>query len=453
MRLKSGIAMPFRRNMAVSARSGRADERDPAPARSATASFAGEFKHPASLEDAESGVYPTGARAGRESEPRARVLVVDGDPVALRGMGRLLGEKGYDVTEANGGEEAARLIDHGCFDVVLSDVAIADMSAAELCREIRQRDLTVPIVFLAPSPRVASAVQALELGASYCLVHPFADEELARVVDRAVCTHRMALISQQAAVLLGHTSALRADRAGLEVSFERAIELLWMAYQPIVSAVDGSVYGYEALLRSHEPALPDAATLIDGAERLGRVDDLGRTARNRAAGPFAERLAERSGAESLFINLHVNDLLDRDLYRPNTALSKIADRVVLELTARSALNQVKSIQKRVAELKELGFRIAVDDIGAGSAALATFALLEPEVIKLDPSLVRDVNHNGTKQNLVRSLTKRAGDMAIIVVAEGVETVGERDALTYLGCDLLQGFLFARPGPPFPEARR
>ena len=73
-------------------------------------------------------------------------------------------------------------------------------------------------------------------------------------------------------------------------------------------------------------------------------------------------------------------------------------------------------------------------------------------IKLDPSLVRDVDRDVTKQKLVRSLTRLAGDTAILVVAEGVETRGERDALIDLGCDLLQGFLFARPGPAFPEAR-
>ena len=236
------------------------------------------------------------------------------------------------------------------------------------------------------------------------------------------------------------------------MSFERAIQSLWMAYQPILLATDGTVYGYEALLRSSEPTLPDAGTLIDAAERLGQLDCLGRTARERAAGPFVDQLVDQPGGEALFVNLHVSDLLDGTLYRPDAALSKIADRVVLEISARSGLNHVKNIQKRVAELREIGFRIAVDDIGAGYAAVTSFALLEPEVLKLDPSLVRGVDQNGTKQKIVRSVTRLAGDMAIIVVAEGVETSGERDALIDLGCDLLQGFLFARPGPPFPEAR-
>jgi EAL domain-containing protein (putative c-di-GMP-specific phosphodiesterase class I) len=404
-----------------------------------------ESERPAKADDAESGVYAT-ARA--ERQPMARVLVVDGDPADLRSMARSLRGQGYEVTEASSSDEAARLVDHYSFDVVLSDVALPGLHGSELLRRVRQRDVTVPIVFVAGSPRAESAAQALERGAFRYLTKPLAAEELVTVIDRAVRTHRMALVSQQAAVLLGHPSALGADRVGFEVSFERAIQSLWMAYQPIVSATDGAVHGYEALLRSHEPRLSDAATLIAGAERLGKVDDLGRAARERAAAPFVDRPA----GEALFVNLHASDLLDRELYRSDTTLATIADRVVLEITARSALNQVKSIQRRVAELREIGFRFAVDDIGAGNAAVASFALLEPELIKLDLSLVRDVDRNGTKQKLVRSLTRVAGDTAILVVAEGVETRGERDALIDLGCDLLQGFLFARPGPAFPEAR-
>jgi EAL domain-containing protein (putative c-di-GMP-specific phosphodiesterase class I) len=152
----------------------------------------------------------------------------------------------------------------------------------------------------------------------------------------------------------------------------------------------------------------------------------------------------------LFVNLHVTDLLDSALYSHEAALSQIAHRVVLEITERSALDQVKDARNRVASLREMGFRIAVDDLGAGYAGLTSFALLEPEIVKLDMSLVRDVHKNNTKQKIIRSMAGLSKDMGMLVVAEGVETRDEREALIELGCDLLQGYLFARPGPPFPE---
>jgi EAL domain-containing protein (putative c-di-GMP-specific phosphodiesterase class I) len=292
---------------------------------------------------------------------------------------------------------------------------------------------------------VRTAVQALEYGAMHYLSKPVGSRELESTIDKAVRLHRMARVRQQAAELLGHGAQAR-DRAGLEASFDRAMQSLWMAYHPIVRARDGSLFGYEALLRSTEPTLPHPGAVIDAAERLGCTDLLGRTIRERATLPMR---ACKNG-ESLFVNLHVTDLLDPTLSSPTAPLSKIADRVVLEITERASLDLVKDARNRIARLREMGFRIAIDDMGAGYAGLSSFALLEPEIIKLDMSLIRDVHQSATKQRVVRSMTDLAKDMGMLIVAEGIEVVEERDVLVELGCDLLQGFLFARPGKPFPE---
>jgi EAL domain-containing protein (putative c-di-GMP-specific phosphodiesterase class I) len=186
--------------------------------------------------------------------------------------------------------------------------------------------------------------------------------------------------------------------------------------------------------------------VLDAATRLGRLEELGRLIRARAAEP----MIQSASAGKLFVNLHVTDLTDPVLMSRDSPLTSIADRVVLEITERSSLDEVKDVRTRVAMLREMGFCIAVDDLGAGYAGLTSFTLLEPEIIKLDMSLVRDVHQNSTKQKVIRSMTSLAQDMGMIVVAEGVETPPERDTLIELGCDLLQGFLFARPGRPFPE---
>jgi EAL domain-containing protein (putative c-di-GMP-specific phosphodiesterase class I) len=221
-----------------------------------------------------------------------------------------------------------------------------------------------------------------------------------------------------------------------------------MAYQPIVSWSRHEVFGYEALLRSREPSLPHPGAILDAAERLERLPELGRAIRAKAAEP-----ANRMGPDAMmFVNLHTQDLLDEELFDRKSPLARIADRVVLEITERASLHHLRDVHPRIARLREMGFRIAVDDLGAGYAGLTSFAQLEPEVVKLDMSLVRGVHTQPTKQTLVRTMIGMCHELGMQVVAEGIETPEERDAILEAGCDLLQGYLFARPGTAFPPAR-
>ena len=232
------------------------------------------------------------------------------------------------------------------------------------------------------------------------------------------------------------------DGSTLAESFEKTLATLWMAYQPIVSWSRREVFGYEALLRSRETSLPHPGAILDAAERLLRIHDLGRTIRTRAAQPAAQM----PDGVMLFVNLHTQDLLDEDLFDRDSALARIAGRVVLEITERASLHQVRDVASRIARLREMGFRLAVDDLGAGYAGLTSFAQLEPEVVKLDMALVRGVHLQPTKLTLVRTMITMCRELGMQVVAEGIETPEEREAIVDAGCDLLQGYLFAKPGP-------
>jgi len=239
------------------------------------------------------------------------------------------------------------------------------------------------------------------------------------------------------------------DLAALRVSLDRALSSLWMAYQPIVRAATGSLFGYEALLRSDDPALPDPSAFLDAAERLGRVYDVGRAVRRKAS----QSMDHLPSPALLFVNLHAIELDDETLTCPSAPLTAIASRVVLEITERASLESIDDVPSRVARLRELGFRIAIDDLGAGYSGLTSVARLEPEFVKLDMSLVRDVHKSPVKRKLVRSMTTLFKDMGITVVAEGIEVIEEKDTLVELGCDLLQGYLVARPARTFPEVRK
>ncbi len=268
--------------------------------------------------------------------------------------------------------------------------------------------------------------------------------ELLPIVDYAVQMCRLARVKREALLLLGDPEKFVGDRAGLEASFSRALEGLWMAYQPIVSWSDRTVFAYEALLRSTEATLPHPGAILAAAEKLGRVHELGRAIRKAVAGAAADMRASQ-----LFVNLHTIDLNDEELFSAEAPLSKLASNVVLEITERASLDEVADVQARLKRLRSMGYRLALDDLGAGYAGLTSLAQLRPEVVKLDMSLVRDIDKNSTKQKLVGSMARLSREMGMLVVVEGIETIGEREAVVGLGCDLLQGYLFAKPGRPFP----
>lgn len=240
-------------------------------------------------------------------------------------------------------------------------------------------------------------------------------------------------------------SAYSRDLAELEVKFERAIQAVTMHFQPIVDAESKVVFGYEALLRSQDPDLPHPGALLDAAERLNRLDKLGRVVRAQTAKVFAKAESSRG---YLFVNLHALDLLDKSLSSPFSPLAKIASRVVLEITERASLDGVSDIRFRVAELRQMGFRIAIDDLGGGHARMNTFTPLDTDFVKLDMSLVRDIDTHPMKQQLCRNIIGLCREHKILVIGEGVETQAECDFLVDAGCDLLQGYFIARPGPPF-----
>jgi len=374
------------------------------------------------------------------------ILLVDDEPEALRALERMLRGVGYQVEAFTSARQAIKRVSAGGVHVIVSDISMPEMTGVELLRTIRAYDADLPVVLVTGLPAIDSATDAVEYGAFKYIVKPFEAEVLRSAVERARKLYRLARMKREALKLLG-ANAISADRAGLEVSFDSALDSMWMAFQPIVRAGDRSVYGYEALLRTEEPTLIRPDLVVDAAERLGSLPRLGRKVRELASAAMSNAPADAA----LFINLHPLDLADEELFDELAPLTQMARRVILEVTERAAIEEVDAVERRVSQLRERGFRIAVDDLGAGYAGLSSFALLEPEIVKLDVSLLRDIDQSPVKQKLVASMTALCKDMGFLVVAEGIETPAERDCVVALGCDLLQGFLFARPGRPFPTA--
>ncbi len=389
------------------------------------------------------GSSPGSAERARDEE-QSRVLLVDDDPQVLAGTARHLERAGFKIERHQDGEQAIERLGSSEFDAVVTDISMPGLDGIELLRRVRERDRDIPVLLMTGNPSLETAASAVDLGAFKYLFKPCKSQELIESVKRATQLCRLARMKREALELLGTSRGEASDRAGLEASFKSALDSLWMAFQPILDASSRKVLGYEALLRSEEPSLPHPGAVLDAAERLDALYTLGRTVRDQAAGHMGDGEAEWL----LFLNLHPRDLLDDHLFDSTTTLSSIAKRVVLEITERASLDGIPEARSRVIELRRLGFRIAVDDLGAGYAGLSSFVHLEPEFVKLDMSLVRGVDASPVRQKLVRSMTNLCRELGLKVVAEGIETEPERDVLVDLGCDLLQGYRFAKPARPF-----
>lgn len=374
-----------------------------------------------------------------------RILLVDDDQLVLESHARVLSAAGFAVEGVNDGEEAVVRVDQG-FDCILSDIHMPGMDGLTLLKRVRERDLDVPVILVTGEPSLETAMRAIQFGALRYLPKPVAAAELADAVREAVRLRKLARLKREALELTSSFAGRAGDRAGMEATFARALASLWPAFQPIVFARERKVLAYEALLRSAEPALPDPGAVIETAERLGQIHLLGRTVRARIAG----HIPATPGDAAIFVNLHPEDLQDADLWDGNSPLVRHAARVVLEITERAPLDHIGDVRDRIARLRELGFRLAVDDFGAGYAGLTSFAAIEPDFVKIDMALVQGIDSNPVKHRVVSRMTELAHDLGMQVIAEGIEKPGERDALVEIGCDFLQGFLLAMPGRPFPD---
>lgn len=368
------------------------------------------------------------------------VLLVEDDEAVRQVYSRLLKRDGFGVFHAKNGLEALEVFGRESIDLVVSDIGMADMNGVELLKALRLRDLDVPVILMTGNPQIDSATDAVALGALRYLTKPVDGRELAQVANKAIDFHRLARIKREALVKLGIVDKQHGDLAGLDAGFGRCLSSLWMAYQPIVLWSKQSVFAYEALLRSRESALSCPKEILDAADRLDRVHELGRAIRSAVA----RDIPSFPATMQVFVNLHPHDLLDEDLVGGTCPLTQHSRRIVLEITERATLEGMHDIRQRVASLRSLGYRIAIDDLGAGYAGLTSFAHLEPDVVKVDRSLVQDIGSDRTKQKLLSSLAQLCGQLDMSVICEGIETSEERDTLLTLDCDLLQGFLFARP---------
>lgn len=219
---------------------------------------------------------------------------------------------------------------------------------------------------------------------------------------------------------------------------------VYIEYHPIVVTDTKEIYGYEALARGSLRGLRSPEVMFGVAEEANLIWELSRLCRRRAIEGIDSHL---NPEQLLFLNIDPHDFRDptfRYLDLDELGVEQ-PERIVLEITERTAITDYPKFQGYLADFRERGFRFAVDDAGSGYAGLGSIANLAPDFIKLDISLISGIDSNFMKQNLVETMVQFANDHGIQVIAEGVEREEEYDAVRSLGVHLTQGFLFHEPG--------
>lgn len=218
-----------------------------------------------------------------------------------------------------------------------------------------------------------------------------------------------------------------------------------MAFQPIVDMTENRIWGYEALVRG--PNGESAHSILNQVteENRYRFDQAARVLAIETAG----RLFGRDD-----VKLSIN-FMPNAVYEPSACIQKSlaaarrADfphkNLMFEFTENEKMTDIQHVKRIVAAYRKLGFITALDDFGAGYAGLGLLAQLQPDLIKIDMELLRDIHLSHAKQTIVAGLVHIANALDIVVLAEGVENEAELTVLRAAGITLFQGYHFAKPG--------
>jgi diguanylate cyclase (GGDEF)-like protein len=241
----------------------------------------------------------------------------------------------------------------------------------------------------------------------------------------------------------------------LERDLRHALERneLMVYYQPVARSKDGLVTGVEALVRWQHPkrGLVSPVEFIPMAEETGLIIPLGEQVLKMACAQV-KAWRDASGSDlHVAVNLSARQLEKADLVETveqvlhDTGLPPSA--LMLEITESVLMEHARDTIVTLHRLRGLGVRLAIDDFGTGYSSLGYLKRFPTDTLKVDRSFVQDMIHDQDAGAIVTGIIALAHSLRLMVIAEGVETVDQRDALIALGCDYLQGYLLSQPVPP------
>jgi EAL domain-containing protein (putative c-di-GMP-specific phosphodiesterase class I) len=332
-----------------------------------------------------------------------------------------------------------------CLHTVRSDRFVVFMSGGDPTQSVAARREAVVMGVRNGIERLpqGSLLRILRLTAGHARVETDPAVRTERSIHRAVTEAMLMSLVEREGV-----ESVRRDELSRMI-FQGGVRAV---FHPIVRLVDGEIIGHEALTRplggisfdSVEElfAFAESTDLLMDFERLCRRTAVGSAGRKPTLGLLFLNASARAVEDPEWAAGGMDEILRKSGLAPHD--------VVIEITERVAIVHHDGFQRALRTFKDRGYRVAVDDMGAGYASLQSLASIEPDFLKFDTSLVRDIDHSSIKQSLLLSLRQLGDKINARVIAEGIERPEELQTLIELGIELGQGYLFHRPEMDTPD---
>jgi EAL domain-containing protein (putative c-di-GMP-specific phosphodiesterase class I)/ActR/RegA family two-component response regulator len=391
--------------------------------------------------------------------PQLRVLIAEDDPAVRDALSELIdAEPSLElVGAAVDATEAIALAAAEQPDVVLVDVRMPGGGGVTAANGISRRSPKSKVIALSGQSDRATVLQMLEAGVVGYLLKGSSIDEIIDAIKRAPEGHGTLSIELTSDIIdeLAGQLSVRARTRSKQERVERRIRkalqnptALAMVFQPIIGLRDREIVGAEALARfAGQPKRAPSLWFAEAAV-VGLRTELELLAVTKAV----DALPELPGGAYLTVNASPETLTKASFGKA------IADadgsRIVVEITEHSPIHDYPRLGAALTTLRTLGMRLAIDDAGAGYSSLRHILELQPDMIKLDMSLIRDIDRDPSKQALATGLISFANKIGCRIVAEGIERAAELTTLVELGVTHGQGYLLGKPAPlPLRASKR
>lgn len=365
------------------------------------------------------------------------VLIVDDEPAVSQLLDFLLTTHGYTTKLAGTGRQAMELISPD-IDLILLDMILPDSDGIDICKWLKSNSQTknIPVIIITGNPNQYERIGSLYLGVADYLTKPFEPEELFACLDK-VLPNQSAGSNEKS--IAQHQKNIRELKRIID---EESINV---RFQPIYSLKPLHLLGLEMLSRPQTSTpMVNPGTFFRAALKYGVYYEVEMIGWRKALKIASENF---DGLHKLFLNCdpYMVECKKFKIIKEMLSGYGISNKeVFLEITERSAVIAYDVLYDRLREYRNDGFRIAVDDLGAGYSSLESIIELRPEAIKLDRHIVSGVCNDPYKRSIVKLFVAFCQENSIICIAEGIETKQDLDALIELGVEAGQGYYLFYP---------
>ncbi|MBF0331865.1 MAG: EAL domain-containing protein [Candidatus Omnitrophica bacterium] len=372
---------------------------------------------------------------------RKQILIVHNDASYVTALVQTLYEKGFDALTAASSQGAVQKAESLDIDLILLGEEIGNSSGFELCQTLKgtRRTEHIPVVLVITDFKTEHRIKGYHQGADDCFHKDIDHEELFA---------RMQTIWRRSSGVFKTSHENRQREVVQEISRIIDNDLIDPHFQAIYFLKPFRLFGLEILSR------PSPGSFITSADELFKTAikyNMYYPLEMRCWEKAIKMIASRTKSEHLFFNccphLVENNKFKtvKDVFHKN---SIPIDKVILELTERSAISQYDIFLKHMNQCREMGFRLAVDDVGGGYSSLESIVTTKPEVVKIDIHIIHNAHLDPVKRSIIKFIVAFCRENSITSIAEGIETQEELDVVTELGVDAVQGFYLFRPTMDF-----